>query len=469
MYAPFKQEFPETLWEDIFRWVDYLHPMHGRCEARDVCGINVVAGVNRAFEALSRLRVEGWHVALKIPVALPFLCDAWLNFDVYGTDEEDSLGMARVARIVGAMNWLHHHLPEAGDVARAAFTTNIRLLCRNDNSRLWRRVAKQIEYLTKLAPLQEFEYVWAGFFRITAWLSGLTELRVFRFSRATLASVFAGVRHCLTRSEWHGALEDASVLLYRMVALGDNNKTLMRALRMGLIALLRDIWLADPNCDAQSLASHIAASARLPTVLRVICGGSRLEDGMDQAGETSDLPRQIANYEDLLLAICDARDTARTVRQQWKTIMTCTHRIGPHDSEVRACSCGMAFYCSSTCQRMSWPTHREECTRNDPWGTDGNLNLTDAVYLCTSARLFINKHQDDINAACRALATRAEPVMLATLTLNFTYDGLPPYELDIAKEQPPEEERVVYVWLKFLVGGQQYVRCLPWSISLPGP
>ncbi|KAI5826274.1 hypothetical protein K523DRAFT_311733 [Schizophyllum commune Tattone D] len=258
-------------------------------------------------------------------------------------------------------------------------------------------------------------------------------------------------------------------MLWRLIAGGDDFVPLVRALRLGLLPLLRDVSRTLPSCNMHRLASHVAAAAHFPSVLRVIRSQLRTipSDG-DSTGKAS-LGRWIQSYGELLVEIKRAEEVTRTAPQFWKVRYKCHGTMGPHNREVRACPCAEVYYCSGSCQRMMRKSHASSCASDNIWDTEGILSPKDAVHIQGASSVFVQDYEDSIWSALDDLGRRKGPVGYATLTLNFAYDGEPAHELkvrNIINHAPPANGWDVNIRAKVYLGGCLLFWNLPWSFTV---
>ncbi|KAI5826275.1 hypothetical protein K523DRAFT_249350 [Schizophyllum commune Tattone D] len=234
------------------------------------------------------------------------------------------------------------------------------------------------------------------------------------------------------------------------------------------MTLLRDISRTVPSCDVQSLTSHIAAGAHFPDVFRAIRAQHRRFALDDSALGRPRYGRRINSYDELATEIDRIESAARVAREIRKGQFHCHNEMGPHNREVRACPCAKDFYCSGSCQRMNRHLHRGSCDPKNIWGMDGRLSVKDAMHIYGIASLFLQDHRDAISRAMRTLDKQMGRVGLATLTLNFAYDGSQAYEFEIRHVNPLlVPGRVVHMWVKMHLGGRLHIWDLPWSMALP--
>lgn len=79
--------------------------------------------------------------------------------------------------------------------------------------------------------------------------------------------------------------------------------------------------------------------------------------------------KEVEVTELLGIALADARDKTRMVApfDAMKTLRTCANCGAREDSgtKMKKCAgCGMAYYCSRTCQKIGWAQgHKEKCHR----------------------------------------------------------------------------------------------------------
>ena len=174
-----------------------------------------------------------------------------------------------------------------------------------------------------MTPIRDQLAVWQGHFRVCAFFAAIIDLSVDRRSRKNLEPFISAVRYCVAQKECHEGMDFAMTMLWRLIAGGDDFVPLVRALRLGLLPLLRDVSRTLPACDMHRLASHVAAAAHFPSVLRVIRSQLRTipSDG-DSTGKAS-LGRWIRSYGELLVEIKRAEEVARTAPQFWKVRYKC--------------------------------------------------------------------------------------------------------------------------------------------------
>ncbi|KAI4518245.1 hypothetical protein K523DRAFT_228230 [Schizophyllum commune Tattone D] len=152
--------------------------------------------------------------------------------------------------------------------------------------------------------------------------------------------------------------------------------------------------------------------------------------------------------------------------------MQCTNTMGPHDQMVRICACGMAYYCSGSCQRMHWHEHREECLENNgPWDLNGEISISDVVFTGDIVSWYISDHKDEIGHQLSKLNLlpkyRGGQPRQAVLHVDLTdlIPPLPTHQINI-QTKPASVPGVVMVEVCLRLGNLRATRWMPFIMPL---
>ncbi|TRM66495.1 hypothetical protein BD626DRAFT_482852 [Schizophyllum amplum] len=464
-FAYLRRSFPPRLWADIFRWVEYLHPIHGRVlRSDDPTTMDPAFAIFKALDCVSRSESDMERIVLETPVILPIFLDCWLHYPVYVNPNSPDK-VAHCTLIIKAMAQLYRKLK--GDLARSVLLADLRRLCGGRNVSLWRKIGSQTAYLAGLKPDSRFEWMWASHFELARNLTGQPAFVCEVIPTRVVSTVIAAARQCLSRRQWYEGAKEAAGLLHGLIRMSDDHRTLVRIIHAGVLPFIREIGITSRSPGSRhitSLSSHIAASFWLPRSLRAL--RAQIPDLRPDEVGVHDMSRPLDNYDEVLAAYGHALKTYYNVRDQWKYSMPCMRLKGPHNRAVRVCPCGKVFYCSAACQRERWGSHRSSCTP-DPWGMEGKITLEDVVHINTAAQRYLDENREAITKDSAHLPTLLHDGLTATLTLNFCQDGNPAHVVhvhNITHDMPGR--RTMFVMVRFWLGGQQCTERMPFSFDL---
>ncbi|KAI5826273.1 hypothetical protein K523DRAFT_341128 [Schizophyllum commune Tattone D] len=283
--------------------------------------------------------------------------------------------------------------------------------------------------------------------------------------RTVIQSVVSAGQRCCTLEAWHEGAIQATKLLCTFCAISVDSRTLIRAIEVGALDLLWDIGKANPEHDTSYLASHIASSMSLATVLRAVarCYARFLvlpgdPDGIDRGRNVALLRK---TFQDHFPAYSASRK-----RKDWKRRMGCHNAMGPHNTTVRFCACGRTFYCSGSYQRMHWKeSHGEKCSGNEPWSMNGRVSLNDVLYLTVHVREHIRKAQSSLAAMIAPLKLRSDQQITITIDLSNPLEDKSG-SVNIDEVAPNSSREVVLVKVWFRVGGIRRLQPLAFTYKL---
>ncbi|KAL1671919.1 hypothetical protein EV122DRAFT_256199 [Schizophyllum commune] len=348
-------------------------------------------------------------------------------------------------------------------------------------------------------------------------------------SRIATALVAAGIK-CVkahdmpdahVRDSQDAARCAAQVLALLLNRIADDSRLLARGVGAGAFDLLRSLesaagflptassgsqgaWGGSQNAwggssnekpatlyDHSELARHICAGLSQARVVRAFY--QRHPQPWDVGPVVSPkrgtkgrgMPTPTATWQDVARAWNAAREVYLRSHQkrEWREVMECGNRGEPiaHDRLVRACSCGDAFYCSRSCQRVDWEArHRGEClAEKGVWGLESALSLSDALFVCAVVRSYVAANRMAIGMHISALKlggkkdkvkqSTKQPIILVNLT-----DVAPTHEVYAASSSAAVEPinsgivgvdapRRVLVEVNIQLGQRQVRRALPFT------
>ncbi|TRM66485.1 hypothetical protein BD626DRAFT_482795 [Schizophyllum amplum] len=391
-YASFIVTPPVPL-EQIFLWVEFLHPMNGR--PFPLQGVATYKSITSLSMMIRKILVcDEDYVAPFIrnnPRAMFLVMDLWAHCTTYlrGSGVEH---LAQTIRTVSdSLNAIVIAVV-SDDASKSAFAHELNQAVGGNTMRLFQHIAAQTRFLERTeTPVSEIT-VWSSHFRLARtllFISGCTDaVSPRRFMR----QIISGAQYCLqpqttarTRDAMREAASLAADVLWELITGKMSTQNIIHAVKEGMFCLfvqLRMNFGDIPN--VLRLGITLLNSFWLPTVLRAF--RSRYKRALDCDKVTLEQGKEVASAFHMHW---DAYSICKEIKP-WMHAIPCHGDAIEHcGSGVKPCICGEVFYCSQRCQRRHWYAHhREECcfTENGVWRLKGAITLKDATFLIDSAQ-----------------------------------------------------------------------------------
>ncbi|KAL1662007.1 hypothetical protein GGF50DRAFT_117439 [Schizophyllum commune] len=408
-------ERPPCALSRLYLWMDFVHPMHPRrLPSQNPTG--AIMSISSIFSGLSRTKTEVFLSSLRqSPRAMLLLLDIWLHHPSY-------MQVARVGRVevAGALflavkSVLEGFISSGPDDIRTMFFTELRGLVGHRRHFL-ASIADQIRFLIVIGPVSsKWTWIWTMQLFVAHLVTQSPEfygvLVPRSFFRSIISCVETLINGCTTRDEGlRGVVEKAGELMFDLLARTKDTQNTRRAMKAGLFSFLRaaDAVFETRVKSVEALKTYLADCAVLPSILRTL---AKVNNELVQETPQSELDGQFGRL-------------FYNARWQWKWYvrlkednpwirnMPCENLLKEdHQPQKRICPCGLAFYCSETCQREDWhQRHRYTCSAaGGVWGLDGAITLEDARYIFCTAQAFLTRNKMRIGMELRQLDVSAEP------------------------------------------------------------
>ncbi|TRM56733.1 hypothetical protein BD626DRAFT_413194 [Schizophyllum amplum] len=404
-YHPLASYSPVSL-EDIFRWLDFLHPMNGRLLPTPTTSdyIEILVKVELLLEYLFRSPND---------VLVDYLCDnthsmrmiidLWLHYHCYVSPKSRyaqvlAFGLSRAASL------LHQDLGRVTG-GQEVFAEQLLALEAHSRRRVLRCLAMHSRFLQQLRNLEfRYEKIWKMYFVFVSDVLHLTKFHAVIAPKAFVDAFNSGLLHITRFPEKQGMNDGASIAFGALRSLF-HVINLRRLIARGMFPVLvkcertwsRGLTLEGHGCDmtfGDQLSFRLVAvsvlrafHARHSDLLQPVVRDTFIEDRFKGL---------LGVYRTIWPQYLHLRET-----QSWKWNIPCANRSesAQHEPNVRACAqCGRVFYCSKRCQREHWrEKHREECTRSyGIWGYRGQLTLEDAVFCIMLAQYSLRRDRNQI-------------------------------------------------------------------------
>ncbi|KAL1725914.1 hypothetical protein EV714DRAFT_277038 [Schizophyllum commune] len=419
-------DVPPIALDKIFRWIDFMHPMHGcirglypldgsLSEVTPVCSIlGSILYCGRPYVA----RFVDQHQ----PRIIPLVLDLWLAYPAYlrGMTRHVSSAQFISEAIVGLFHILLPRVTQSSPLLSAELTR----LVGGHLSRVPRCIDAQTRFMLRAGSTVEGS-TWNVHFVAARRVLVYCDLSGVRIGRDLLESVMSGARVCLQSpgaAQPRVAACTAVELLTDIVVDPRHTRQTVRALNEGVLGYMLEHCVALQSEEGiQRLARHLQDSFWCPAVLRAFRRGC---DSMALPGALSNISQKYANLRTLVnrFDLYWKLYTAFCEEKAWKRVSWCHALCDNHDYEVKPCACGDVFYCSVECQRAHWVAeHRYTCTYRTTGvlRSDGALKVEDVIFVGHCAKAAIDRHADWLGDELTARA-RAEPGMQFCVRVDFT-------------------------------------------------
>ncbi|KAI5891835.1 uncharacterized protein SCHCODRAFT_01172655 [Schizophyllum commune H4-8] len=399
----FGDDSPISL-EMVFRWIDFVHPMYNRpppVQNRTNHGSFIYQCISKLL--ISIIRSDEDRVLSAMRTQPRWLClalDLWLNCSRYLRELTPQDPGETCITLTWNTDRICERFSEAGGEMSQILNTELLGLVDNQPRALLRKLATLTEYIASLEHIQNSAWllVWNLHFHLAVTITRLPGFSGLLAPRALFPAIDAGARQCMEHrtSDLRVGMGYALDFLAILCTRADDNRNLIRAIEADLLELLSDVRDGDdrPGASYYALLNQIEACLVLPSVLRMFHDvyGELLQDEEDcYIDELSpDLGFAYRRHWEYYQKF-------RTERN-WKRTLCCHNTTSAqHESLVRACPCGEAFYCSTRCQREHWKaTHRRECRWKDGvWGLENRITLQDALFIIETVQGMLVAHHED--------------------------------------------------------------------------
>ncbi|KAL1701470.1 hypothetical protein EV121DRAFT_263045, partial [Schizophyllum commune] len=369
-------ERPPCALSRLYLWMDFVHPMHPRrLPSQNPTG--AIMSISSIFSGLSRTKTEVFLSSLRqSPRAMLLLLDIWLHHPSY-------MQVARVGRVevAGALflavkSVLEGFISSGPDDIRTMFFTELRGLVGRRRHFL-ASIADQIRFLIVIGAVSsKWTWIWTMQLFVAHLVTQSPEfygvLVPRSFFRSIISCVETLINGCTTRDEGlRGVVEKAGELMFDLLARTKDTQNTRRAIKAGLFSFLRaaDAVFETRVKSVEALKTYLADCAVLPSILRTL---AKVNNELVQETPQSELDGRFGRL-------------FYNARWQWKWYvrlkednpwirnMPCENLLKEdHQPQKRICPCGLAFYCSETCQREDWhQRHRYTCSAaGGVWGLD---------------------------------------------------------------------------------------------------
>ncbi|KAI5891149.1 uncharacterized protein SCHCODRAFT_02628216 [Schizophyllum commune H4-8] len=422
---------PPVALDKLFRWIDFMHPMHGyavgtypsdsdRHEAVPVCAIlgGIISSSDNGKEYIDRFVQQQ-------PRAIALILDLWLFYPKYLRGQERNIGSSQYVSdgILGLLRLLY-----STEGLHDIFTAELTRLVDGRLGRVSRCIAAHTNFLVQaqakgaLIAGSTWETHFCAAHGMLAYLTASMDIHV---RRSAFTSSISGARLCLANRDDPLSLEAAR----HAVKLLSENMTGLRSLRQTVRALqgdILDLMIELPSAlrgdeSIVKLARHLQDSLWCPSVLRAFrksYDALVLRGALDETALADPMTRDLASRFKLYWK------TYAVFRQDrgWKRAVPCYGRAeDDHGEEVKPCPCGKVFYCSVECQRIHWEAeHRDDCCYRDAgaFGLHGAVKLESLFFLGRCAQEALKRHADWVGSTYAA-HTRINPTVVPCLWVSF--------------------------------------------------
>ncbi|KAL1670248.1 hypothetical protein GGF50DRAFT_122627 [Schizophyllum commune] len=424
---------PPVALENLFRWIDFMHPMHGyaigtyafgsdRHEAVPVCAILGEISSSIGTDYIDRFVHQQ-------PRAIALVLDLWLFYPKYLRGQEKHIGSSQYISdgIVGLLRLLY-----STESLHDVFIAELTRLVDGRLGRVSHCIAAHTNFLVQAqakgarVPGSTWETHFCAAHGVLTYLAASTNIHV---RRSAFSSIVSGARLCLADKNDPIALDAArhaaKLLAGNMMGLHSMRQT-VHALQGDVLDLLVELPSALRRDETiVKLVRHLQDSLWCPSVLRAFrksYDALILRGALNEAALADPMIRDLVGRSNLYW------ETYAAFRRDrgWKRAVPC---YGPpeddHGEEVKPCPCGKVFYCSVKCQRIHWEAeHREDCCYRDAgaFGLDGAVKLESLFFLGRCAQEALKRHADWV-ASTYASHARINPTVVPCLWVSFA-DGL---------------------------------------------
>ncbi|TRM66461.1 hypothetical protein BD626DRAFT_425843 [Schizophyllum amplum] len=392
--------------DNLFSWIDFIHPIHRRTMPSHSSGHNVVSAVSSLLSAL--LCCTNAYMAVFVqesPRVMLLTLDIWLHYPTYLRGAAGGHATAAVS-ISRAMLGLFIQVSDG--LSLAVLITELMRLLDGRPQRLLRYIAAQTRSLERLEISPDAPYVWDEHFAAALLVLTNPNFDGILVHRRSLQPIIANAQRCLSDFEnpnYRGATESATRILCHLMTNTLDYRNTVRAVEAGVFDFMMKLRVRAKDLPSLiRLEGHIMDSFWLSSVLRAFY--RRHKDILDSPLMDDVVPE----YGKAVLPTFALRwNTYREVMKEskeWKSLLPCGNRdMTRHGLEVNPCICGDIFYCSKLCQRDDWNAgHRGECCRaNNVWGLQDVLTLEDSVFLIGRVQTAIACAADTLESRLAAL------------------------------------------------------------------
>ncbi|KAL1717757.1 hypothetical protein EV715DRAFT_273947 [Schizophyllum commune] len=443
-YSSLRATKPMAL-ADIVRWIDFVHPMNDRLvptPEKPTYG-TMVTSIAGLLSSITRKKDGDFtQLAWDDPHILTLVMDLWLYYPRYLQHYSEDLTETATTITVSALATLENL--SATEDGEKYFVTRLLAMVGGRHSRILRLIAEQTAFLDSINVKSRWSFVWKIHYALVEQLSESSEFLGVDAPLCFFESVVVGWRRCLEKPQDENlaaAAEEANSAVGNFVMMALSTTNLRRAIRAGVYDALFDVeraWGKEEKLKESALfggiAQLLANSFTIPSILRAF---HRRHTNLLHPPEKPDARRSFIEkrFRSLLSAyrIMWQQYTDARKAPTWKRVFPCNNvHADVHEAEVRACACGLAFYCSKNCQREHWKSgHRDSCWHQDGvWGFEGNITLDDAVFLFESALRVIKRNEAKMAQDLTRTDYPDRPLIMVDLATPPTPDGNFEWTLD---------------------------------------
>ncbi|KAI4520790.1 hypothetical protein K525DRAFT_270470 [Schizophyllum commune Loenen D] len=377
------------LWFSLVRWLDFIHPKQQFVPFN----MQVAEVLACAYDSLAAVKRSSFDLIEQTPQVFSLLFDLWLHFPAYTntTVRFDSQASVIFEATADAIAKLSYYPDVATSQAHAPAIQEAMLVTRMPPSHLYRCAVRNLQYCKDAEGVLEPDMC-SNQFRALNFLAQST-MPIPLHSRETIRLLVQLLRKALLATDESAKLPGAyaCLLLHKIWTTAEDDRSLVWALRMGVLPLMMKLSAAtsgQPAAGLTALSAYIFKRSVFLPVARAL--------GEVHPDITPEFTfRRVKVCTDLSL---DAQYLERlAIMKTLNPEGKCGNGECPHThsegapKQLQSCRCFRIKYCSPACQKVHWPAHKEICDRALPrFVPDEESSELSPVEIQYAARLAFN-------------------------------------------------------------------------------
>ncbi|KAI5894951.1 uncharacterized protein SCHCODRAFT_02746394 [Schizophyllum commune H4-8] len=350
------------LWLSLVRWLDFIHPKQQFIPFN----MQVAEVLACAYDSLYAVKRSSFDLIEQTPQVFSLLFDLWLHFPEYTntTVHFDSQALVIFESIAEAIAKLTYYPDVATFQAHSPAIREAMLMTRMLPSHFYRCAVRNLQYCKDAEGVLEPDMC-SSQFRALNYLAQST-MPIPLHSRETIHLLVQLLREANLGTDESTKLPGAyaCLLLHKIWSTAEDDRSLVWALRMGVLPLMMKLSAGgQTTAGLSALSAYIfKRSVFLPVarVLGEIHPAITPEFTFSHVKICTDLSLDAQYLE--RLAIMKTLDPESKCGND-----ECPHAHPAGDTEqLKNCRCFRIKYCSPACQKVHWPAHRKICDRALP-------------------------------------------------------------------------------------------------------